>query len=98
MPPAPLEPARLAFRDGVPYSEAYGDCVCDMCMTEFAGCLEDTGCWKIVQCAIEVDCNGMACYAPNTCMAVIDEVGATSLSTALSTELGVCTANCLDLR
>jgi hypothetical protein len=76
-------------------TEEYNACLCTTCFEEFSACIGDDGCWLVVQCAAAVGCNGMQCYAPNACMAIIDEVGATSISVAMATELGNCTApNC----
>jgi hypothetical protein len=74
----------------------YSECVCTDCIDEFTACVGDDGCWLVVQCAAAVGCNGMSCYSPTACMAIIDEVGATSISVAMATELGNCTAMTCD--
>lgn len=75
-------------------TEAYNECLCSTCLEEFAACVADDACWRISQCASAKKCNGMACYAPATCMAEIDAAGVTSPAVTLATELGNCTTPC----
>jgi hypothetical protein len=79
---------------GTDRGDAYAECLCDTCMEEFATCVEDDGCFRVTRCASEANCNGMGCYVP--CMAIIDEVGVTSISVALAQDLGNCTAATCD--
>ena len=75
---------------------AYQACLCGECLDEFAACVGDDGCWLVVQCMYAQDCRGMSCYSPTACMQLIDEVGATSISVAMATELGNCSATTCD--
>ncbi len=78
-----------------------GDCACDNCNCELAKCETDADCVAIRGCAQEKDCVSVACYAPETCMDVIDEHGGiggsgVALGTALSTciETAACPVSC----
>jgi hypothetical protein len=75
---------------------AYEACLCEQCLDEYSACIGDDGCWLVQQCAYAAGCTGMSCYAPNACMAIIDEVGATSISVAMAVELGNCAAAVCD--
>jgi hypothetical protein len=72
-------------------------CTCRNCQQQMLDCGNDpTGyCTTIVQCANDVGCTGVACYAADTCQAVIDaapEGGLGSLSVGLATEISSCVA------
>jgi len=77
-------------------SASYEACLCQTCIDEYATCIQDDGCWLVAQCMYERDCRGMACYQAALCMGLIDEVGVTSISVALATELGNCSAPTCD--
>jgi hypothetical protein len=82
----------LAIASGQPgTTPEYDTCLCDQCLDEYAACIEDDGCWLVQQCVFAVGCDGQACNAPDTCMAIIGEIGATSISVARAAELGNCT-------
>ena len=74
-----------------------GDCACDSCACELAACEADPGCTAIRECAQMVGCMGLDCYAPETCMQVIDDAGGVAGdSAAIGLELNSCieTAMC----
>jgi hypothetical protein len=79
---------------GPAVTAAYATCLCDECLNEYATCISEDGCWLVYQCAAASGCNGMACYA--ACMAIIDEVGVTSISVALAQDLSNCSASSCD--
>jgi len=91
-PPADVEECQDVVLAQPNTTGSYATCLCEQCFAEHAACVADDGCWLVMQCAYDAACTGMACYSPEACMAIIDHVGATSVSVVLATELGNCSA------
>jgi hypothetical protein len=71
-----------------------GDCACDACACELAACEANPGCTAIRECAQEFGCMGFDCYAPETCMQVVDdEGGPTGESAMIGLALNDCVGN-----
>ena len=76
-----------------PYCPGEAGCVCNSCACPANTCLDDFGCQQILQCALKLNCRGMACYSPQTCKGVIDQFGVGSISMNLALQLDQCRTN-----
>ena len=79
------------------YCEPVHGCACDTCADEFLTCDADPGCRKIIECALELGCRGVACA--QACEAQITEnggvFGAAAMSAlALSDCVNPCATEC----
>lgn len=65
-------------------------CVATSCTTEALNCCNQEGCLDIISCAQETGCDGIDCYSPDTCQAVIDAAGGPSIAVEYAQPLGDC--------
>ncbi|HEY6561283.1 MAG TPA: serine hydrolase [Polyangiaceae bacterium] len=75
------------------YCEEMHGCVCKDCAPELLDCHNNDQCKAILQCALEVECRGIACAAP--CAQVIEESGGVQgAGVALALHVSECSTNC----
>jgi hypothetical protein len=65
-------------------------CLCEHCLDVFADCVSDGHCLRVADCCGRAGQFGTGCFFVPECMGVILELGPTSVSTALATQVGVC--------
>lgn len=65
-------------------------CVASNCSMLALACCNKTGCMDIIDCAQETACEGIACYADDTCKDVIDAAGGAGIALNYAEPLGDC--------
>jgi hypothetical protein len=56
-------------------NNACDKCLCTSCSTQVVGCFSDPQCTSIFACVVQTGCQGLGCFARNTCRNVIQNNG-----------------------
>jgi hypothetical protein len=56
-------------------NNACDKCLCTSCSTQVVGCFSDAQCTSIFSCVVRTGCQGVGCFARNTCRNVIQNNG-----------------------
>jgi len=75
-----------------PDAVSAGECMCDNCFEDYAPCMANSACLRVILCVAEQGCNGIECLQDPVCSEVIGESLAADPS--LQDPLTVDIANC----